>query len=296
MTLYNQEVNPKKLPFDLRDCREELGLIKSAVFKCPGIYLLHMFATEERYTGLDVYVVTKEAPIPAEARDYGQSLPSHPELLLYPDEGEDFAYKIIEYEITKFYVKNNIPIKASENLHSRSLFGMEVCPGYFGTYPAPAITPWGYTTRYKTLIPGVFWIETDQCQTALAMSQAMRDDISEEVLSLSVLTPFDREHGIDKTMGYYFFQEKNMCLVIFELMLFNCNCKWDQIDKAALMNAIWSKFPEYAVAYNRREQEGLNDGFGMAMQILDPNFELQGAIENMITMTPNAGMNFLRFN
>lgn len=295
MTLYDHEIDLQSLPFDLRDCRAELGLIKSAVFKCPGIYLLHMFNAEGRYAGLDVYVVMDSASIPAEARDYGQTVPSHPELLFYPDEGEDFAYKIIEYEIIKFYIKYGIPVKESEDLHTRSLFGMEVCPDYFGALPAPSVTPWGYTTRYKTLIPGAFWVETDQCKSALAMSQVMRDDISEEILSLAVLTPFDQEHGIDETMGYYFFREKDMCLAIFELMLFNCNCKWDLINKAALMNAIWADFPKYAIAYNRREQEGLNDGFGMAMQMIDPDYELQGDIKNMITITPGAGIDFLHF-
>lgn len=33
MNFFNQKIELKKLPFDLRDCREEIGLVKSAVMK-----------------------------------------------------------------------------------------------------------------------------------------------------------------------------------------------------------------------------------------------------------------------
>ena len=31
MQLYNQEIDTKALPFDLEDCRKELGLLKEAL-------------------------------------------------------------------------------------------------------------------------------------------------------------------------------------------------------------------------------------------------------------------------
>lgn len=296
MIEYNYEVNPQSLPFDLSDYDEELGLVQYAIFKCPGIYYLHMYPTEKYSVGLSLYVVMDDAPVSVEARAYGQKAPLHPELLFYPEEGENYSYKIVEYEIIKFYIRHDIPIDTSENLHSRSIHGMEICPDYFGALPAPFVTPWGYMTRYKTIIPGIFWIETDQCKTALAMSYLFCDDISDEVLNMAELTPFDQERGIKETQGYYFFQENIMCIVIFELMLFNCGISWEMIDKKALMNAIWETCPEYAISYNHREQEGLNDNFGMVLKMtVDPDYELQGSVEHMITITPGAGVTYLRF-
>lgn len=295
MNLYNREIDPKKLPFDLRDCREKIGLIKSAVMKCPGVYFAHMFATIEHYTGLDFYIVMDNAPISAEARTYGQKLPAHPELLLYQYEGEDYGYKVIEYEILKFCVKNDLPCTEYGDIHSFALFGMEVCPSYFGAFPAPTVTPWGYTTRYKSIHPGVFWIETEQCKTTLAVSYVMRDDISEEVFSMAHVTPFDQEHGLDETMGYFFFQEKDICLIVFELMCYEENMKWDMIDTAALMNAVWANHPEYAANYNLREQYGENDYMGMIFRQFDPTHELNSSEEKMIKITPEVSKEFFGF-
>ena len=295
MNLYNQEINLKNLPFDLRDCREELGLIKSAVIKCPGIYFIHMYAKADHYTGLDFYVVMDNAPISAEARTYGQKLSTHPDLLLYQYEGENYEYKVIEYEILKFYIKNNLPFKEYGNIHSFALFGMEVCPNYFGTFPAPALTPWGYTTRYKAIHPGVFWIETEQCVTTLAVSYVMRDDFTEEVIHLAQVTPFDQKHGLDETMGYFFFQEKDICLIVFELMCYEDKLNWNVIDPQALMNAIWVNHPDYATQYNLREQYGENDHIGLIFRQFDPTYELNSSEENMIKITPEAGIEFFRF-
>lgn len=295
MNQYEHEVNIEDLPFDLSDSFEDLGQIQSATIKCPGIYLLHISTIKGPCSDLEFYIIMNEAPISTEARMYGQKIPEHSELLLYPCEADDYFYKIIEYEIVKYNIKNNIPIKKYENLHTLSLFGMEVCPEYFGTYPIPSVTPWGYTTRYKVLIPGVFWIETDQCKTALAMSYAMRDDISDELLSLAALAPYDLSQGIEVSMGYYFFQGEIMCLVIFELMLFNTSIEWKNINEAALMNAIWTHFPKYAAEYNLREQCGENDNIGKLLKFFNPDHELYGSVENMICLTPDVGLNFFCF-
>ena len=170
MQLYNQEIDTKALPFDLEDCRKELGLLKNAVIKCPGVYLLHMCSISGSCLSHDLYVVMENAPISREARAYGKALSAHPDMLLYPVTEEDFSYKIIEFEVTKFYMEHDLPASAGESLHSLALYGSELCPEYFGAFPAPRVTPWGYMTRYKTIQPGVFWIETDQCTTALAIA------------------------------------------------------------------------------------------------------------------------------
>ena len=295
MSLYNQEIEPNALPFDLRDYREELGLIESAVIKCPGIYFLHMEATAEHYTGLDLYVVMNDAPIPNEARSYGQKLPTHPDLVLYQYEGEDDGYRVVEYEILKYYIKNNLPLSEHDNIHSLSLYGMEICPSYFGAFPAPMITPWGYTTRYKVLVPGVFWVETEQCKITVAIPYVMRDDITDRVYSLAKFTSFDQKLGLDNSQGYLFFQEKDICLIIFELIVFGTNQKWDMIDPAALMNAIWTYHPEYAAEYNLREQLGKNDYLGMIIREIVPEIELNASEERMIAISPNINIDFFCF-
>ena len=295
MQLYNQEIDTKALPFDLEDCRKELGLLKNAVIKCPGVYLLHMCSISGSCLSHDLYVVMENAPISREARAYGKALSAHPDMLLYPVTEEDFSYKIIEFEVTKFYMEHDLPASAGESLHSLALYGSELCPEYFGAFPAPRVTPWGYMTRYKTIQPGVFWIETDQCTTALAISYIMEDDLSEEVSALARLTDFDKEHGIDETMGYLFFEEKNMCLVIFELLRSSPGLKWDKVDEPALMNAVWKGFPEYATSYNLSERRGSHDILGKVLKHFDPCQELKCSPKDMITLSPDAGLDFFRF-
>lgn len=295
MDIYNKEIPLKSLPFDLKDCRDELGLVKSAVIKCPGVYWLHMLAISEGRPSFDFYAVMEDAPISKEARTYGKWLPTHPELLLYQIDETNFSHKIIEYEIFKFYIKNNLPTPENETLRSLAAYAMEVCPSYFGTYPAPTVTPWGYTTRYKTLNPGVFWIETDQCAVTLAVSCVMQDDLSERVYGFARLTDFDKAHGLDKTMGYLFFQEKTMCLAIFELMRASSKSQWSMINVPALMNVIWRDFPEYAAEYNYCEQAGKHDILGNLLRIYEPHHELKSCLERMVSVSLDAGFDFLRF-
>lgn len=295
MNFFNQKIELKKLPFDLRDCREEIGLVKSAVMKCPGIYFLCMYATAENFTGLSFYIVTQDADIPSEARSYGQTFPTHPDLLFFQYEGNDYGYKVIEYEILKFYVKHDLPFREYGDIHAFALYGMEVCPDYFGTFPVPILTPWGYTTRYKALHPGAFWIETSQCKTTVAVSYVMRDDFSDEVFNLAKLTHFDKENGLDKTMGYFFFAENDICLIVFELLNCEENVKKELIDIPALMNAIFLHHPDYALHYNLREQWGENDQLGMVMRLFDPTVELRSSEDSMIKITPEAGVDFFVF-
>lgn len=295
MNLYNHEINPKNLPFDLRDCRDELGIIKSAELKCPGVYYIRTYQTSERIVGLEFYIVMDESPISKEARAYGKKIPSHPDLLLYEYEAEDFAYQIIRYEILRFYAKHDLPPPEYEDPHSASVFGMETCPDYFGAFPVPILTPWGYTLRHKTLHNGVYWIEAEKCESVLAVSYVLCDDISEETNTLSKLTEFDLKHGIEETKGYIFFHEDVICLAVFELMLFHKNWDWSMIDRPALMNAIGMKFPEYASEHNFREQKGYNDFLGMVIREFDPSFELDVSQENIIMITEKAGTDFFRF-
>ena len=61
-----------------------------------------------------------------------------------------------------------------------------------------------------------------------------------------------------------------------------------QVDAAALMNAICRDFPDYAVKYNIMEQAGGGNPLGQALsRPASPDW--------MISLTPEAGTDFLRF-
>lgn len=291
----DKPIRPEDFPLDLHYLELKYGPIEQWELKCPGVYFLHMEPVNNGQACRYLYIVTEEAPITRGARKYGKVLPEYPELRLFEYEGRDYYWKIIEYEILRYRVKNKLPLGESENLHTAAVYGMEVCPEYFGTYPVPRRTPWGYTARYRAIHNGVYWIETDQCVSTLAVCYVIRDDFSEMVLSLSELTEYDKEHGLDNTLGYCFFREADSCLPLLELLQDNDQWDWSLIDKAALMNAVWARFPEYAAAYNMREQQGRNDGFGMMLRALGIETELRRSQENMIMLTPDSGVQFLNF-
>ena len=159
----------------------------------------------------------------------------------------------------------------------------------------PSLTPWGYTARHKTIHNGVYWIETDQCVSTLAVCCVIRDDFSKAVLDLSETTEYDREHGLDQTIGYIFFRGDDICLPLLELVRGNDQWDWSLIDRQALMNAVWRSFPEYAAAYNMREQQGKNDCFGMLLLTFGIETELRSSLENMIVLTPGVGTQFFNF-
>ena len=288
-------ITPADLPFDLHSLEQEYGSVEQAELKCPGIYYLRVAPPAEHLTNVWLYIVTGDAPISKEARQFGKPAPEQPELRLFERESRDCHWMVIEYEILRYRAKNKLPLGEFDNLHTASAYGMEVCPEYFGTYPVPSLTPWGYTARHKTIHNGVYWIETDQCVSTLAVCYVIRDNFSEMVLSLSELTEYDKEHGLDNTLGYCFFREADSCLPLLELLQDNDQWDWSLINRPALMNAVWARFPEYAAAYNMREQQGRNDGFGMMLRALGIETELRRSQENMIMLTPDSGVQFLNF-
>ena len=104
------------------------------------------------------------------------------------------------------------------------------------------------------------------------------------------------EHGIDCTFGYQFFSKKVSCVVIFELLPYHSKWLTDgRVDLSALMNAILEYWPEYAVTFNAHEQAGLNDAAGLFLRSLGIEVELNGSVERMITLTPGAGTDYLRW-
>ena len=68
-----------------------------------------------------------------------------------------------------------------------------------------------------------------------------------------------------------------------------------RVDLSALMNAILKYWPEYAVTFNAHEQAGLNDEAGLFLRSMGIEVELNGSAERVISLTPGAGTDFLRW-
>ena len=183
------------------------------------------------------------------------------------------------------------------SLRDVAFFNMEYHPEYFGPYPAPLATPRGRTARYKSLMNGVFWIETGTGEEVLAVCYPIWNcDFSETVLKQSEQSEEDVREGIDNTLGYLFFSKRASSLALFEL--------WGQyeelrtgglINYPALMNYIWAYFPEYAATYNMQNQLGMHDTFGLLMSALGTEVELQNNPNEVIAMSTTAGLDFLNF-
>ena len=84
--------------------------------------------------------------------------------------------------------------------------------------------------------------------------------------------------------------------MIFELLQYHSEWLIDgRVDLPALMNAILEYWPEYAVTFNAHEQAGLNDGIGLFLRSMGIEVELSGSVERVISLTPGAGIDFLRW-
>ena len=287
-------VRPEDLPFYAEWPEEDWGKIIYAEQSCPGVYYLNT-RLGDHLCGGEYYVVLHDADaISDEARAYGTEFPDHSDFRLFPCQSENGGREIIEYEVEKFRLGHDCKPQKGYTLHDGAIFGMELYPQYFGEYPVPFETPMGYTCRHKRIDNGVYWIETDWRRHCLAVCYPYQDELSSFSQKLAAQMKTDQEKGLEQTLGYLFFEERACCIPIFELMELR---EWDQmIDKAALMNAIWKDFPEYAAAYNADEQSGQHDILGLIrISLGDEDIKLQGSVEQVISITPDAGTSFFRF-
>ena len=271
----------ERLPFCLDDT---VGEIVRASQECPGVYYIAARKQDAKFWADEYYVVEKTSPaISKEAMAYGKMPEEDSHVLLYSFAEERQGYKIIEYEIYRYQVRHGIYADGQTSLRDIAFYNMEYHPEYFGTYPVPLATPQGRTARYKPLMNGVFY-------------PIWNCDFSETVLKQSEQTEEDVREGIDNTLGYLFFSKRASSLALFEL--------WGQyeglragglINYPALMNYIWVHFPEYAATYNIQNQMGMHDTFGLLMNALGAEMELQTDPNKVIAMSKAAGLDFLNF-
>lgn len=283
-------INPEDLPFDLTTLGDQFDDILHAEIECPGVYYIITAPKACQLVTPEYYAVTEDAQmISKDARRYGKTPPQIPGLLLFECGMDGSGWEIVRYEIGIYRTSHNIPLPSGESLHELAVFGMELYPEYFGELPVPAVTPLGYTARHKRIDNGVHWIETDQGRHVLAVAYPYRDELMRYTQGLGLQTERDLAKGLNRTRGYLFFPWEVSSIPIFELMQ---SRNWSSmINKAALMNAIWDKHPEYAVMYNTNEQAGLNDAIGYLLKRMGEE-DLEPSEKHIISYTPGIGTEF----
>lgn len=266
----------------------KIGLIQEEDELCPGVY--HLVAkNDDELLSRDYYAVMEKSIIPLEARSYGKKISG---LWLFPMTGDSEEYKIIQYEVAKYRTQNNLPV--DEPLRSTAFFAAQSFPEYFGTFPVPLHTPRGCTVRHLILNNGIYWLETDQCEEVLAVCYPVwSTELSDLTVRLGEHAEYDKAHDIEETLDYIFFPAKVSCIPLRELLRVRPAWAGTLIDKAALMNAIWSAAPEYVYLMNWQEQSGKNDLFSSLLAEAGVAVEPNITMDNMIPLFPDAGKNFL---
>lgn len=274
----------------------ELGQIQDWEELCPGVYYLSVLPHPDNKSPCsEYYLVLDGAPISQEARALGKSLPDTSALLYPIDPPDEAAWTAIMYELCRNGLAQGIQPLDGWSLVDAAMEGMELCPSYFGSFPVPPRTPWGWTLRHRALDNGIYWIETSQSQTVLAVCHPIwSTELSDGVVRTGKTLAHD-ENG-DTEFSYLFFDYETSCTAIFELL--KVRPEWlttGLIRKAELMNAIWKYAPMYAAAYNAEEQAGLHDGLGILLRMLGEDREPQGMPEHMIALGAETGTDFIGF-
>lgn len=275
----------------------ELDVVEDWEETCPGVYHLTVAPhPDSEYSCRECYLVLPDAPISREARTLGRPLDRSPGLLYPIDPPKEGAWTAIVYELRKHEIAHGVPVTSGWTLADAAMEGMELCPSYFGAFPVPPRTPWGWTFRHRALDNGIYWIETSQCKAVLAVCQPIwSSELSEGVTQAGRTLGCVRVRD-DQEFCYLFFEGKAICVAVFELL--KVRPQWldtGLIRASELMNAIWNCQPAYAAAYNAQEQAGLHDGLGILLKMLGADSEPEGSSEHMISLTPEAGTDFIGF-
>lgn len=267
-----------------------LGEINTVEQEGPGVCYLSVSGNEEWSSG-EYYAVWSNAPnISREAKGYGLRPEQCPELLLYPFIKDDSGWRIIQYELYKYRIVNRLPMPEESDFTDTALHSTEIHPEYFGLFPVPVVTPWGYTLRHKMLDNGIYWLETNHGRRILAVCFPIWQELSSAAMEIANQINYAPELHVERTL---FFDELAFCIPIWELMKVRRQWESKIVDKAALMNAIWRYFPEYAAIYNAQVQQGLQDTAGLLLNAVNMQVELEPDIDDVISISPQAGIDFL---
>ena len=273
----------------------ELGIIRSWEEEFPGVYYLSVQPNGLTNHCSEYYIATGKAVLPQDALALGKALGDTSCQLYAIDPPEEGAWAAVLYELCKYRLTHSLLAPDGWSLTSAAAEGMELCPAYFGAFPVPPQTPWGWTLRHRVLDNGIYWIETSQGKTVLAVCHPIwTSELSEGTIKAGKTLAGGKPGDDEESLAYLFFDETASCTVIFELL--KARPEWLQngsIRNPELMNAIWKHQPLYAAAYNAQEQAGLHDGLGILRKLLGEDSDPHGSSENMISLNPAAGTNFI---
>jgi len=285
-------LSPESLPLDLG----ELGMVTEAELVMPGVYNAILEFLE---TGLAVeaFIVLNSAEeISAAAKRYGKTDPGYPNLLVYSEDDTGNTRYIVGYELFRYKILHHLPRPEGETSRSIAAAGAEMYPEYFGGYPVPFHTPWGCTTRHKIIANGLYWLETELCQRGLAVAYPKYDDLSDGSRGLAEQFHDGSVQADRDVPGYLFFTEANSSVPLFELVsVIPKDQLCCEVNRAALMNAVYQHFPEYATQHNLAEQAGLNDGLGQFLHTQGIDVTLNGSPDRLIFLTAQAEEEYIDF-
>lgn len=276
--------------------RHELGEVIEWDELCPDVYYIGVQLNPDcPYQCGEYYLVLSGAPISQEARALGKAVDGVPGLLYPVDPPEEGGWTAILYEVCKIRSRHDLPPLEGWSLADAAMEGMELCPAYFGPFPVPPRTPWGWTLRHRALDNGIYWLETSQRKTVLTVCHPIwSTEFSDGVIQAGERLADGQTD--DMELGYLFFDEMASCIAVFELL--KARPQWVDrglVYKPELMNAIWRHQPMYAAVYNAQEQGGLHDGLGILFQMLGEDSEPQGSAEHMVSLDSHAGTDFIGF-
>ena len=286
------EISVNEFPWDLT---EDLGDILTVERLCPDVY--YVCAQGGTQPGTEFYAVAKDTDaISKEAKSYGTVPDDEPDSLLFPFGKERGGREIVRYEIQRYYMRNGLPASNLAELQDAAAYGAEIYPEYFGPFFPSRNTPRGSVIRYKMLMNGVFWAETDIGDTMIEVSYPLWLDVfSSHVLLFSLHESVAMGVVPDNFRGSLCFKEEAIPLVIFELCQHFSGMRESKlIDNRALMNVLYRDHRDYVVTYNTEEQLGLHDSTRFLKNVLGVDADLESRPENMVSICPEAGFEYLK--
>ena len=269
---------------------ESYGEVFDSEEQCPGVY--YFVCREESGMPLAELLVVKRncTNISDAVKAYGEKLNEN--LLVYDYNDLYSGKQLVEYEVLRYRALNGLPSPDGDTMLSVAACAADAYPDYFGVIPAPVVTPHGYLTRYLTLANGIYAVETDAGAHLIAIAGIIWSiELSEDTIALG-----EKTGDLPEELTYLFFTEPDGCLALFELLHGYPALRWcEKLDWRALMNAIWQYHPDYAISHNLREQQGLNDLLGLALNDAGIEAESTGSTKNMVALTAGAGTEYVRW-
>lgn len=222
-------------------------------------------------------------------------LDGHDDLIVYDYNAERGGREVVLYEAYRYLVRQKLSIPDGSTLLSSAAYYADDYPEYFGAIPAPVVTLRGFMTRYRTLVNGIFALETDSGERLIAIAGIFWSlELQDTTKALGMKVANLSGDNVPVEVQYLFFTEEDGCLALFKLLpAHQALATSARMDKLALMNAIWRYHPDYALSHNLREQQGLNDMLGLILNDAGIECELSGPPKNMVALSDGAGMEYV---